>query len=261
VGGTILDMGSIAPAKYTDAQRTAAAHAVVDRGLGPAAVSRLAAAGELKWNDARLEPFVMPPGSVGTYAKRLRYEREARDTGEVAQLPPRDAVEVLRKRLVQIADRETRKMTRAPAGKVDPERLRQTARAVREIAALPGPTDPQPPAPGAKVDGIQHGGQTKGGLVGDLLRDHRATHGRGQARDNDAQAKPAPTPTPTPREDGDHHNTENSNSEATTLEPQTERHDDGSPGAAVRALAVRVAAGVDGRSVPADVASGVADGV
>jgi hypothetical protein len=84
-------------------------------------------------------------------------------------------VEALRRRLVNAADAGVSELERARRGKggVDFERLRQAARAVREIAAIPGPGEPRPPAPGATVNGVRDGGATRGGLAGEILRAHR----------------------------------------------------------------------------------------
>src|ERR1019366_7851956 len=49
------------------------------------------------------------------------------------------------------------------------EALRQVARAARELAAIPGPTDPRPPAPGAKVNGVRYGSETPGGRAGKIM--------------------------------------------------------------------------------------------
>jgi hypothetical protein len=51
------------------------------------------------------------------------------------------------------------------------EEWRQVARAVREIAALPGPSDPRPVAPGASVNGRRDGAATRGGLAAAILAD------------------------------------------------------------------------------------------
>ena len=50
-----------------------------------------------------------------------------------------------------------------------------------ELAAIPGPNDPHPLAPGAKINGMRNGGETRGGLAGKILAAHRtdrtAPHG------------------------------------------------------------------------------------
>ncbi len=55
------------------------------------------------------------------------------------------------------------------------EALRQVARALRELAAIPGPNDPRPPAPGAKINGVRNGSETRGGLAGKILAASRET--------------------------------------------------------------------------------------
>jgi hypothetical protein len=54
------------------------------------------------------------------------------------------------------------------------EALRQVARAVRELASIPGPGELRPPAPGAKANGIRQGGETRGRLAGRILAQRRA---------------------------------------------------------------------------------------
>lgn len=234
-------------AKYSDAQRLAAAHAVEDLGLTPAEAVAAASAGRLTYDGKQLPAFDMPRTSAATYARRLRERRLGEATGDMAQQPPRDAVETLRKRLVNLADRELGALERSKTGSVDPERLRQTARAVREIAALPGPTDPTPAAPGARTNGEQHGGQTRGGLAGPLLKDHRATTGRG-GRVNGPEQNPNPTLSP-PEPIGEaagHEGHEPTTAHEASAQHDHEAepaHDDGTPGAVARALAARVAAG------------------
>jgi hypothetical protein len=51
--------------------------------------------------------------------------------------------------------------------------------AVREIAALPGPADPRPAPPGAKVNGRRIGSEAHGGLAGPLLADYRPSDAGG----------------------------------------------------------------------------------
>lgn len=230
-------MSRINALKWTTEQRDAVAAAVVDGGMSVREVHRAALAGHIRFEDRSLEPFDMPVASIGTYASRLRKRRRERSSGELAELPPRDATERLRRRLVNLADRELAALENRKAGQVDPERLRQTARAVREISALPGPTDPAPPAPGQRVNGEQQGGQTRGGLAGPLLADHRATTGRGQP----STAQNAPTPPTTPEGDrAKHTTTENTSSAPPTNEQHNTTNDDGTPGSAVLALAARL---------------------
>src|SRR4051812_37997039 len=91
-------------ADYTDEQRDALAEAYEDRGIRPAhRVAALAEAGELKEG---LAAFKVKGGAntVRDMARRRRNQRAGRITSELAQMPPRDAIEALRRRLVNAVD-------------------------------------------------------------------------------------------------------------------------------------------------------------
>jgi hypothetical protein len=136
-------------------------------------VVALAAAGTLVHpSGARLAPFDTTENTVRSVARRARRaEGTALATAEAVDLPPRDAVERLRRQLVTAIDTElTRIEIEQDEGRsVGGEALRQVARAVRELACIPGPSEPRPPAPGAKLNGVRQGGETRGGLAGRIL--------------------------------------------------------------------------------------------
>ena len=162
--------------RYSDEQREALAVAYAERRIRPARrVVALAAAGELEYNGAPLLPFEAKESTVRTLGSALLRRRAGLATSQLAAAPPSDAVEALRRRLVNAADAGVSELERRRRGKggVDFERLRQAARAVREIAAIPGSGEPRPPAPGATVNGVRDGGATRGGLAGEILRAHR----------------------------------------------------------------------------------------
>jgi hypothetical protein len=108
-----------------------------------------------------------------------------REVNELAKAAPRDAIEALRRRLVNAADAELAAMEkRQKNGKSVPgEELRQVARAVREIAAIPGPSDARPAAPGARVNGDATGQRRRAG---------KDSPARSWART--VQQRPEPTP-------------------------------------------------------------------
>jgi hypothetical protein len=165
-------------AKYTDQEREALGVAVVDRGIPPARVVELAAAGELTLDGARLEPFETNVHTVRDRAAKLKKRRAGAQRSELEKTNPRDALEQLRVRLVRLADRELAAEERKKAGTCDPERIRQLARAGREIAAIPDRTAPAPVAPGQKVPGagnVVNGGATRGGMAGAILKAARGT--------------------------------------------------------------------------------------
>jgi len=180
---------------YTSTQREALAVTYVDRKVRPARrVVDLAAAGSLELDGVTLEPFKTNENTVRDEARKLRNRRAGKVKSEVAAMPPRDAVEALRRRFVNVLDAELEAVENRPRGKRDPERLRQIARALREVAAIPGPTEPRPVKPGQKNPGTQttNGGTTKGGLAGAILAADARVSTRATGQDSTA-AETSPT--------------------------------------------------------------------
>jgi hypothetical protein len=137
----------------------------------------LAAAGSLTHpSGARLGPFLTTQSTVRSQAGRARQRRERKAANtRASELPPRDGVERLRCALADGIEAELRriKIEQAEGRPVSGEALRQVARAIRELASIPGPRDLRPPAPGAKVNGFRDGSETRGGLAGKILAAHR----------------------------------------------------------------------------------------
>jgi hypothetical protein len=143
-------------------------------GVSAGHVVDLAAAGSLTHpTGARLGPFLTTQSTVRTQARRarLRRERVAANT-RAAELPPRDAVERMRCELADVIEAELRRIEieQAQGRPVSGEAMRQVARAIREFCWIPGPDEPRPQAPGAKRNGTRQGGETRGGLAGQILR-------------------------------------------------------------------------------------------
>src|SRR5438128_11729572 len=89
--------------KYTDEQREALAFAYEDRRIRPARlVVDLAARGELEHDGARLDPFETNANTVRDCARDLRNRRAGETSSQLAHLEPRDAIEALRRRLVNM---------------------------------------------------------------------------------------------------------------------------------------------------------------
>jgi hypothetical protein len=141
-------------------------------------VTELAASGLLEHpSGARLGPCSIPENTVRSIARRERLRRAAaQDAVALVDQPPRDAVERLRRRFVTALDGEMTRIEieQMEGRQVTGEALRQVARALRELASIPGPNDPRPPVPGAKVNGARDGSETRGGLAGKILAAHRA---------------------------------------------------------------------------------------
>jgi hypothetical protein len=152
--------------KYSHAQREAIASAWNDRGVRPARrVVELARAGEL--TDAagdKVPGFEIPEGTIRSLARHARRRRRGEIRSPLSEAGPRDAIEIIRRRLVNMIDGEMAVQERKRPGSRDPERIRQLARAALEAARLPGPTDPRPSSPATRgPDGKQLEGIAKGG--------------------------------------------------------------------------------------------------
>lgn len=222
-------MGDAFEAKFSPEQRDAVAHAYEDRRIRPARrVAQLASLGELTTSDGTiLPPFKISIDYIRDLAADLRRRRLGHKTSQLAALPPRDAIEHLRRRLVNAADAELQTLERQKPGTRDLERLRQIGRLIREAQAIPPPTEPRPPAPGARANGQRDGGETRGGLAGQLLNDHRRSSRTETAHD-----------TPLTQDHHGEHNTPDNHAKNT---PRTEEDD--TPAFAVRELAADL--GVD----------------
>jgi hypothetical protein len=154
---------------YTHEQREAAAIAFLDLGIRPAGrVVDMAAAGTLKHNGKPLEPFKMPEATVRDCARVVKKRRAGELASKVADDP--DAVQILKKRLLSMADLEIAAEERKKDGDRDHEKMRQLARALREAAAIPDKGQPRPKPPGSNLGGEREGGDTSGGLAGPILK-------------------------------------------------------------------------------------------
>ncbi len=158
---------------YTRAQREALAAAYERHGVTARQVVELAATGALEHpSGAALGPFATTESTVRSLGRRQRLRAQAEAaTTRTANLPPRDGVERLRCRLADAIDTELDRieLEQDEGRMVSGEALRQVARAIRELASIPGPNEPRPAPPGAKVNGIRDGGETRGGVAGRIL--------------------------------------------------------------------------------------------
>lgn len=232
-------------------QRDACARAVVDRGLGPADVVRLAAAGDL---EPGLDPFTVPPATVSSWASRLRKRRAGTVATAQSATPAAQRIAGLQARLLNAVEHELNAVERAQrkrnAGPVDAERLRQLARALREAAAIaPAPRasgaaqgsheSGRPATPGQRdATGEHAGARTRGGLAGGILAD---LAGGGPAPPPISPSpRPSPSPTRTHEGTGESDEHENADHERSDLEHnEPENADTADP---VRAAGEKVAA-------------------
>ncbi|HTA98825.1 MAG TPA: hypothetical protein VK730_14430 [Solirubrobacteraceae bacterium] len=169
-------MGTIA-SRYTRWQREAVVVAYDTLDITAGRVVELAAAGALRHTSgALLAAFDIPENTVRSMGRRARRREvaEAQKAG-LLEISPRDSVERLRQRFLLAIDQKLSRIEveQAEGRSITGEELRQVARALRELAALPGRQDPRPPAPGAKMNGRREGGETRGGLAGRILAAHR----------------------------------------------------------------------------------------
>lgn len=164
-------------AVYTDEQRDALATAYEDRRIRPARrVVELAQAGELA---PGLAAFTVHGGdnTVRDMARKLRARRAGQHVRETSKRAPRDMLETLRVRLVAIVEEEIARVEREQkkrgAKPIDPDRLRQLARALREAAAIPTRDEPAAPKPGHGPIAQRQGGATRSSatLAGRILAD------------------------------------------------------------------------------------------
>jgi hypothetical protein len=185
--------------KYSDEAKEAMYQASIARGLSYRRITELAAAGELTaTNGDKIPPFEISIMYLGELVRTETRRRTGRAAADVAKLAPRDGVEAMRRRGLSAADHMQglveRKLQRL--GKdADMAQLREIAKAqweitrvMREVAHLPGPTDPRPPKPGQKVNGERSGGD--GNPNGKTMRDMLIADARRSNGSADAQTAP-----------------------------------------------------------------------
>jgi hypothetical protein len=101
----------------------------------------------------------------------------------------------LKRALAAMTEQEINHERRRKIGKRDPERIRQLARAAREIAGIPDRADPNPRTPGKRdpeTGRMDNGGATSGGLAGAIL----SAHGQGPQRTRSNAGQTAAPETP-----------------------------------------------------------------
>jgi hypothetical protein len=159
----------VAAREYSDAQRDALVMAFAQPKVTANRVAELAAAGELVDADGQpLEAFTVPASTIRDLARQARLA-EARGS-QLADGPPQDAIEALRRRAIKIADAELTAVEAQPEGERDLERFRRAIRCVHDAARIPRPPEPRP-----RPEEPDQGSSVAGDGVGPLLREHRAT--------------------------------------------------------------------------------------
>lgn len=162
--------------RYSERQRLAVQQAFGDRGIKrPKQLVALAAAGELTADGELVDAFTLTESSARDIGERYVKRRARIARAAVADQEPADAVEALRRRLVAVINEQLTAVERLQAAhkhnQIKGEQLRQLARALRELAALPGPDGgKRSRAPGAHdpAQGKTPDGTTRGGLAGKI---------------------------------------------------------------------------------------------
>ncbi len=172
--------------KYDDAQRGAIEQAYQE-GVRPVSlICRLAATGELKHEGQAVPSFEIPGTSARYIGDRAKRRREGKLSSELMRLPPKDAVEALRRRMVSLEDHELKryenrvyKRDAKPQTTKDIDVLTRLARLAREVAAMPGPDETRlPRKPGQRLeDGSPppEGALRENELTRQILRAGKAT--------------------------------------------------------------------------------------
>lgn len=158
-------------AKYSEDERAAIVEAGLDKGIKPiSTICRLAAAGELTLKGEKIAPFTIPNPTARGYVEQARRGREGHILSALGSAPPKDALEDMRRRLVNMVDYELRlagKDQKASKRPKDPDFWRKMARALREIASIPSPEQTRlPMMPGAEANE----GTTRNALASSILR-------------------------------------------------------------------------------------------
>jgi hypothetical protein len=172
LGGQAAPYRIVIASRYSRWQREAIAATYASPGVTAGQVAALAADGGLCHpNGGCVGPFDVPENTVRSIARRECSKEAGTHATRLSDMAPRDAVERMRLQLADVIEDEFDRidLEREEGGSVTGEALRQVARAVREFASIPGPTDPRPPKPGAKVNGVRDGSETRGGLAGPIV--------------------------------------------------------------------------------------------
>jgi hypothetical protein len=135
---------------YSDEQRDAVTTAYLDHAIRPARrVSALARAGKLRHGDDELAPFTVGENTIRDWARHRRRQRAGELNGKLSALPPLDAVEAVRRRLLNAVDAELGHLERAqnkrkPLTDKQLVAMERIGRIAAQAAKIPAPTDAKP---------------------------------------------------------------------------------------------------------------------
>jgi hypothetical protein len=175
--------------KLTAPRRKAIFTARLEHNVQLKEIVRRAKTGELIPGD----PFDITLEYVSRLCVQEQRRRAGRYESPLADKPHRDAVELLRRGCIGVADMIVTEMLetgRKRPKDLDPKRLQEAIKAATMAAALPAPNEDAPLAPGQTRDGKRSSGErVRGGETGALMRALRdgarngdegeATDGRG----------------------------------------------------------------------------------
>jgi hypothetical protein len=135
---------------YSDEQRDAVTTAYLDHAIRPARrVSALARAGKLRHGEEELPPFTVGENTIRDWARHRRRQRAGELNGKLSALPPLDAVEAVRRRLLNAVDAELGHLERAqnkrkPLTDKQLVAMERIGRIAAQAAKIPAPTDAKP---------------------------------------------------------------------------------------------------------------------
>jgi hypothetical protein len=190
--------------KFSDEQRDAAAHARADLGLKLREVCERAAAGQLEHRGRKVEPFKISPEYVRDLAVALARRRIGKAASKLADLPPREATDILWQRTVACADallEDYEKTVHKRPSQAEVKRLREIVDVIRYLRQI---------TPGERTTRDETGKPTapdsRRGSVGVLLREVRgeAAHNAPQTNDVDGDGQGAGTAPASEQPDTEH---------------------------------------------------------
>lgn len=179
--------------RYSEIEMETAISYYLDRKVKPLRrVVEMAEQGQLVTREGiQLRPFTINAGYLRS-SITLERKRRAGTTGRTALADPDDVLAGMRKRMIMMAEQELRHAERQKRGKRDPEHLRQIARLLREVSALPKPGENRSRAPGQRdANGVQPDRQSANGLAGKMVNAMRRETASEHNTESEAHAENA----------------------------------------------------------------------
>jgi hypothetical protein len=140
---------------YTHARKRAIFKARFEWDWGYQEIETSAVKGELIPGD----PFPAKWQRIGKLCREEEARRRGKYDSQLAEKPHRDAIEVLRRAVIGVADHLLTDLMNTKACEVDPKRLQEAIKAVTLAASIPAPNEEAPLAPGQQKDGKRPSGE------------------------------------------------------------------------------------------------------